>query len=451
MINLSQLEILPGFISATDKLLPIEMKIEVDNRELSFESVFIAIVGTRFNPLKNLEKVIERDCKFVIYEKDEINDKEIEHYTSKLVFIAVENIENFIQVLGKQVALNFKERGGKIIAISGSNGKTTTKEMLYHLIKESQLPHDVICTQKNNNNHLGVPFTLFQITENTKFAIVELGSNHPGEIEVLCKILNPQIGVTTNIGDTHLEFFETRENVFKEEAILRHYCSEKFYINSDDELLKNITNLNVGTSFGEGQCDHSYKISENNWTVEGEKLENENITGKHNKINMSVAYIISKQLGINPKALQNAVQKFKPTTNRSQWIQREDTKIFLDAYNANPSSMKASVLGFLDVVKGNGYSFKDCSLIIGDMNELGGNASKYHVELGSFLKESLVNNVYYIGRYKEDVKIGFGPTLNCFDTASDLIKIREQIMSQSKYVFIKASRSLQLETILDIK
>ena len=165
--------------------LPV-LNIKVDNRELDSQSLFVAIVGSRFNPLEHLEKVAESGCKYVMCERSQ--EELTKDFQNDINFIFVEDIVKSIQELGHKVAIQFKERGGQIIAISGSNGKTTTKEMLFHLLDQN-FSDQVICTQKNNNNHLGVPFSLFRIREETKFAIIELGSNHPGEIETLCKII----------------------------------------------------------------------------------------------------------------------------------------------------------------------------------------------------------------------------------------------------------------------
>ena len=451
MINLKELKQIEGFISSTDELINIDLKVEVDNRLISFESLFIAIVGARFNPLQNLDKVITRECKFVVYEKNQQNDLDTEKFKTELVFIAVDNIEKYIQNLGRKIAEKFKQRGGEIIAISGSNGKTTTKEMLFHLLSSVSNENEVICTQKNNNNHLGVPFTLFQITSDTKFAIVELGSNHPGEIEVLCEILIPQRGVTTNIGDTHLEFFTSRENVFTEEALLRKYCTEKFYINADDELLAQIDDISNGVSFGKKGKDYIFDLENNIWLVNSVQIENDSITGKHNCINMSVAFMMAKDLGLEISKLVSAVKSFTPTANRSQWLTVENTQVFLDAYNANPSSMRASINGFLEQVKKLGGKISECSFIIGDMNELGDNASGYHVDLGHFTKSKGLENILYIGRYKNDFAKGQVSGFKTFDSVSEVLPIKKDILSSSKYIFIKASRSLQLETILDIK
>lgn len=449
MVNLSSLinfksVLEPKNFNQEDKIF------SVDNRQLCKDSIFIAIVGERFNPLEHLAKVVQSECQYVVYERNKENDKLINEYSGKLNFIAVTNITDFITEAGVCVASEFKSRGGKIIAISGSNGKTTTKEMLYHTLKEVEGSKSVICTQKNYNNHLGVPFTLFQIRKGTRFAIVELGSNHPGEIEHLCKILHPQYGITTNIGDTHLEFFETRENVFKEEGILHKYCSELFFKNEDDLLLSSLSSEFV--SYGENGKNYKFEIAPDKIIVNEMLISNKEVTGRHNFINLGVAFIIAASiLECDASNIIKALSNFKPTPNRSQWIDYKSQKIFLDAYNANPSSMRVAIEGFIDSLQSEGHDLSSAAFVVGDMNELGANEKKYHLELGEFMQQKTLKNVYFVGRFAEDFQKGFDNKSHTYSDAKKLKQMYDAQLAGFKYLFIKGSRSLQLESILDIK
>lgn len=449
MINIKLLGDLPSVIN-----MPVHTSkhyyFSVDNRKLDSESIFIAIIGERFNPLEHLDKVIDRGCEYVVYEKNDKSDEVVKDFRNKIQFIEVNNITKFIQESASLVASCFRAKGGKIIAISGSNGKTTTKEMLFHLLSDCHSKDKIICTQKNNNNHLGVPFTLYQINKDTRFAIIELGSNHPGEIEFLCKIVQPQYGVTTNIGDTHLEFFETRENVYKEESVLYKYCSETFYINMDDEYLKRLHDH--GQEFGEEASSNKLELIPGGIRVNDIELSHETLTGKHNFINMAVAFIIARDM--DDCSVQNiikSVKTFKTTPNRSQWIERGNQKVFLDAYNANPSSMRVSIAGFQDFLTTNKISYSDAAIIIGDMNELGTNEATFHIELGKFLQEHSFKNCFFVGRFAEDYLAGFGDDARTYSTSEEVRNEYEEVFGQYKYIFIKGSRSLQLEVILDIK
>jgi UDP-N-acetylmuramoyl-tripeptide--D-alanyl-D-alanine ligase len=451
MINLNKLYNIENVLTNPNHNLNGSFSFEVDNRLISESSIFIAIVGERYNPLSEIQKIIDSGCRIVVYEKKSENDKLVSDYQEEIEFVAVDCIIGFIQNAGKEVATSFKETGGKVIAISGSNGKTTTKEMLYHLI-DGVNPGEVICTQKNNNNHLGVPFTLFQIKENTKYAIIELGSNHPGEIETLCRIIKPQYGVTTNIGDTHLEFFQNRENVFKEEAILYNYTSEIFFKNNDDELLKKLENSSVVKSYGEGDNDYSILCDVSKAVINQKTISNSSLTGKHNFINLSVAYAICESiLDFNGEKLIELASSFRPTANRSEWITRDDKKYFLDAYNANPSSMKVAVDGFLEHTSKNGISLSEVTLILGDMNELGSDASSFHRSTGKYVTDKKVGNIIFIGNFADDYDAPGSTNVNKFKSVDEMAADFKNITNNSKYIFIKGSRSLQLERILDIK
>lgn len=451
MINLKSIKNFESYNGATDNLLGIDLYFCVDNRELTDESIFIAIVGEKYNPLKHLDQVVESGCKFVVYQASEENFKLACKYEDDLVLIAVRNIETFIQEAGHFVAKEFRARGGEIIAISGSNGKTTTKEMLYHILLDENEKDSVICTQKNNNNHLGVPFTLFQIREKTKHAIVELGSNHPGEIGHLCKMIEPDYGVTTNIGATHLEFFGTLENVYKEEGILHKYCGKNFFKNEDDEYLKAIS-VDNGISFGESGQDKKFIFDVDEIQVNEDKINNQHITGKHNRFNLALAYTLAATiLPSQIETFRERAATFKPTANRSQWIEKFDKKIFLDAYNANPSSMKVAIEGFIEALAPIGADPAQSCLILGDMNELGEKASEYHSELGQYVSQFKIGKVFFVGRYADDYARDCALDHEKYKSTQELINNFDKSVALYNFLFIKGSRSLQLESILDIK
>ncbi|MDP7321243.1 MAG: UDP-N-acetylmuramoyl-tripeptide--D-alanyl-D-alanine ligase [Bacteriovoracaceae bacterium] len=448
MINLSEIETFKTFKEASSQLEDKELRFDVDNRLINTDSVFIAIVGAKYNPLSHLDRVVTSGCKYIVY--DQADSDLVSAYEDKLCFILVSDIEEFIQEAATHVARLFRAKNGQIIAISGSNGKTTTKEMLTFLLTEVVGEQKVISTQKNNNNHLGVPFTLFQIRPETEFAVVELGSNHPGEIEHLCQILNPQYGITTNIGDTHLEFFGDKENVFKEESVLYKYCSEKFYINEDDDFLKKIKKTKKRIGFGYMADDYTFYNLEGGIQVTEVELYNTHITGKHNFYNLAVAFLIATQLIKNSKtALKEAAKKFRPTQNRSQWIKNKHQDIFLDAYNANPTSMKVAIEGFLDHIAPIGAKKNEICFILGDMNELGKDSEKLHRDIAKFVSEKEVDLVIFVGRFAQIYAENYQGNHKCFEKVDILLEQMQQDLLKYKYLFIKGSRSVALEKILN--
>lgn len=450
MLKVKELENIKGFLRSHGELGDEFLKITSDNRDIMDHNTFAAIVGERYNPLSDLEK-LRGKIKYIICEstsftQDLLNDD--------FVFVEVKNLIEFLQDIGKSIAVNFQKEN-ILIAVAGSNGKTTTKEMLSHALKFCGQSY--ISTQKNHNNHLGVPLTLFQIRPETKFAVIELGSNHPGEMEVLNQICGPRYGLVTNIGHTHLEFFNGLEEVFKEEAnIFEHIKNNKaskiFFKNADDEFLKQLEGEFV-IDFGENAKNYKFSYKNLTMNVSDEKagkeyqITNEYITGEHNFFNLAVTFVILKELStIAAEKLIEALASFKPTPNRGEWINYQGKKIFLDAYNANPSSMLASIKGFLEKAEG------DKNLIIlGDMNELGESSDQLHFELGKKLKELKIKNVRFIGARKESYLRGH----DSGQGYKDAEQYKEQAFLEDlqffNYFLIKGSRSLQLESILDIK
>lgn len=457
MFNLVDVKNFNSFISSSSEILEENLSVKVDNREAGEKSLFIAIVGERFNPLDHIQKLVDSKCRWIAYEENKESEKKIEKYRNEINFIKVKSIVDFIQEVGSSVSKTFQRRGGKVIAISGSNGKTTTKEMLYHLLadtfNEVGKLESVICTQKNNNNHLGVPFTLFLISEKTKYAIIELGSNHPGEIKVLCDILKPQIGVTTNIGATHLEFFEGIEGVFKEEGYLYYAGCETFYLNTNDEYLKKLVIEDNIKSFGAANSNFPIDFKDGVAIVNGQKIKNSNITGQHNFWNMALAYLIASEILEDKSKISKSIETFVPTENRSEWIEIGKKKTFLDAYNANPSSMIAALDGFKEHLGSIGAKASDSCVVLGDMNELGEESERFHSEVGKYVLEMGFGNCVFIGRFKDAYAKEAG-SLKSFNLYTDTENYKPDFLTHLNsydYFFIKGSRSLQLETLKDIR
>ncbi len=453
MINLKTIYGFNSFINCSDSLLNIDLRFSVDNRRLNEDNIYIAIVGEKYNPLNDIQKILDSGCRFMVYQASPENDKLVAPYSKMLVLIKVENIFSFIEQAGKAVANSFRTRGGKIIAISGSNGKTTTKEMLFHLFNSKLAANEVICTQHNNNNNLGVPFTLFQVSKRTKVAIVELGSNHPGEIELLARMLYPQFAVTTNIGDTHLEFFKDKECVLDEELKVADFTTKNFYLNLDDSLLeKRKKNLMNVKTFGYKGKDFLFTKEAQGVGVNGVVLTNSEITGSHNFFNLAVATVLAADiLNLEIDSFCEAAKSFIPTKNRSEWLDYKGQRVFLDAYNANPSSMIAAISGFAEHLGSIGAKVEDACLIVGDMNELGDDASRYHEELAQEMEQFGFGMIHFVGRFAVDYAKGYKGSCEKFEDADALKKEYLGHIARYKYVFIKGSRSLQLETILDIR
>ncbi|MBD64133.1 MAG: hypothetical protein CME62_02925 [Halobacteriovoraceae bacterium] len=420
----------------------------VNDNETSGKNVFIAIVGERYNPLEHLQKLTETSIKYIICEQKYESLCDNQHFE----YLFVDDINKTIGELGRLIAEDFQEKNNSIIAISGSNGKTTTKEMLSSILKQELGPDKVISTQKNFNNHLGVPFTLFQITSTTQYAVVELGSNAPGEIAYLAQMLKPDYSFTTNIGDTHLEFFGTRQAVFEEEASVARFTQKTFFKNNNDPFLKSLKLANE-LSLGLEDSTIKVELSFGKAFVDQVELKNEFITGEHNFFNLACALIIAHELlDVTWEKLAEHAQKFRPTANRSQWLEWDNKQVFLDAYNSNPSSLKTALKGFADYLEQHNVSKKDAAVIVGDMNELGENSDHYHRESGEYVQGFDFGLHVFVGRYA-DLLAGdkrASHTLVAKDV-NEFIQKYSSELKPFKYLFIKGSRSLQLERIPDIK
>ncbi|MCB9094655.1 MAG: UDP-N-acetylmuramoyl-tripeptide--D-alanyl-D-alanine ligase [Halobacteriovoraceae bacterium] len=442
-----------------------KLSVSTNTKILKKGEAFLAIKGEKHDGFKFVDQVVGK-APLIIFENSSQNlekAKKIIQTHQDLVFIAVENSQKYTQTLAKIHCENWiKENNKKLIAISGSNGKTTTKEMLSFILNQL-VPGKVISTFKNNNNHLGVPFTLFELDKKTiDLAVVEYGSNHPGEMKLLCNLSFPNMGVTTNIGETHMEFFKDTQAVFEEESEIYKRIEEVtqgkgfFLINNDDPYLKMLTPNQGSKTFGKNQDSDfvlSFDREKSLITINGKtSLQNSHILGEHNFINLAVAFLLADDVFPGRTGeIVKAASLFEPTSNRSQWREIGGCRIFLDAYNANPSSMRASIAEFITTAKQASSSDPRPLVILGDMMELGQNTLSYHEDLGRFAAGFPEVDFLYVGQWAENFMKGF-KTENCQtfqNVQSAKTYVKEQITSR-KSIFAKASRALQLESLFDI-
>jgi UDP-N-acetylmuramoyl-tripeptide--D-alanyl-D-alanine ligase len=437
-----------------------------DTRKYQHPGAFVAIPGVKVNPLDVISDLLGQGCPIVFYQQDAVNDGKattLGKTYSKTQFVPVSDSVTFLQEISHEHIKEWKGKNSRntVFAISGSNGKTTHKEMLSFILKEV-LPGKVIATEKNNNNHLGVPLTLLAVNDKTEIVVLELGSNHPGEIKVLCDIAQPTAGLTTNIGATHLEFFGDEEKVFEEEAYLYHAIKrithgEGFYlINVDDKFIKQLEPTKGSIVYGESSTAKarvSFLNDGGQIHFKGESLvaHNSHITGKHNKLNLITCLFIATHFYPEYKqAFIEACKNFRPTKNRSEWIQFEGRSVYLDAYNANPSSMKAALEGFKESVLEQGFKLSESCIVLGDMNELGDSTPQYHNEVGQFVKSLGFPNVFFVGQYSGHYLNGNPEGHTKISSSAFKNEYRSECLKKYSIHFIKGSRSLQLESLFDI-
>lgn len=439
-----------------------------DSRKYEKPGVFVAIPGEKVNPLNLITNLLEAECPYVFFQNSESNQeivKELKSKYSKTFFVPVKDSVTFLQEISHLHIREWKTKNprNKVFGIAGSNGKTTHKEMLSFILR-SVLTDKVISTEKNYNNHIGVPFTLLNVTDKTEIVVLELGSNSPGEIKVLCDIAEPDFGITTNIGATHLEFFpEGEKQVFEEEsyvftAVKNHTNGNGlFFINMDDQYLKTLMPTKGSVTYGESKdamaqirfTDTGAVAILNN---ESFVASNSHITGRHNKFNLITCLMIASAIYPEHKeSFTKACHDFRPTRNRSEWIEFEGRQVYLDAYNANPSSMKAALLGFKESVKEKGLSLDSACVVVGDMYELGVKTPEYHRDLAKFVQDQGFKNVYFVGKFANHYLEGY-PTAQGRASAQDFkAEYRSECLKKHEIHFIKGSRSLQLESLFDIR
>ena len=469
MISLNFLKMCSSVKNIPDGLdLNSKLDFCTDTRKYHHPSFFVAIPGVKVNPLDVLDNLLSQNCPFIVFQEDSENLQKVSKLKTrfpKTSFVPVSDSVTFLQELSHHHIEAWKKlsHNNTVFAISGSNGKTTHKEMLAHILKSIK-PGKIVATEKNNNNHLGVPLTLLQVNDQTEMVVLELGSNHPGEIKVLCDISSPNAGLTTNIGATHLEFFGTEEKVFDEEGYLYHavkegtHCEGFFLINKDDNFLKRFPSFDGSVTYGEsGDVEARVSFLENGGQIKYKDQNlvatNDHITGRHNKLNLiTCVFIANHFFPEHREKIIAAAAEFRPTKNRSEWIEFESKPVFLDAYNANPSSMKAALEGFKESVLEQGLSLDESCVVLGDMNELGDSSPVYHQDVGRFVQSLGFNNVYFVGRFSAEYLKGYTRSSGSGRASTSEFKseFRSEVLKKYRIHFIKGSRSLQLESLFDI-
>ncbi len=336
------------------------------------------------------------------------------------------------------------------ISITGTNGKTTTKELTAAVLSTR---FHTVATHGNFNNHIGVPLTILSIKPDTEIAVIEMGANHPGEIKALCKIARPTHGLITNIGKAHLEGFGGFEGVIRAKKELYDYLNEKggrVFVNSGNELLMNLTSQSFRITYGSTDIDTVCGIPSTNSDgylvidlIKPAKLRIETkLAGAYNFENAMAALSIALQFRVDIVEAAEAISSYQPGMNRSQIMRTEKNTLIMDAYNANPSSMKASILNFATMDSPNKI------LIIGDMFELGDESEKEHKQIVNFLEQCNFTKIYAAGPYffkaAEDNK-----KIERFKATSDL---KESLLKQppeNALILVKGSRGMKLETITE--
>lgn len=399
--------------------------VDTDTRTIRKNTLFFALKGENFNGNMFAEEAITNGASYAIID-------EADYKTSEKLIL----VDNVLETLQKLANHHRNQLGIPVIALTGSNGKTTTKELINSVLSKK---YKTTATLGNLNNHIGVPLTLLSMNKNTEVGIVEMGANHAKEIEFLSEIANPDYGYITNFGSAHLEGFGSLEGVVKAKSELYDYLrakNKKVFVNPNDEKqiakTKDIESITFDESIKFIEANPFVKLSYNNTEILS------NLIGAYNFANISAAITIGNYFNVTTELIKEAIENYVPSNNRSQVINTKTNRIILDAYNANPTSMKAALESFSKLQANNK------TIILGDMFELGKYSSNEHQSIVNFIKELNLDEAFLIGEnfYKTTTKY---KRFNGFYEFEEYIK-NNQI--ESSTILVKGSRGMALERVV---
>ena len=405
-----------------------------DTRKITENCLFFALKGPNFNGNAFAQEALDKGAAFAVIDEEDFKTSD--------KFVLCDNVLATLQ----QLAIYHRNRSkAKIISLTGSNGKTTTKELINAVISKS---YNTIATRGNLNNHIGVPLTLLDIKEDTEIAIVEMGANHKKEIEFLCSIAQPDFGYITNFGKAHLEGFGGVEGVIKGKSELYDYLmanNKYIFLNADDDIQKQKLG-NYTKKMGFSTNDHHYYnikfLGVDPFVLvemEGIQISTQ-LVGKYNFSNCCAAILMGKYFNVPLKDIKSAIEAYQPQNNRSQMLSKNGFDIVLDAYNANPTSMQAALENFVLM------DAKRKTLIIGDMFELGDTAVEEHQIIADYADKLQFDEVYLVGENFFRTKTSATQFKSFDDLKEHLIKNP----LKKGALLIKGSRGMALERILEI-
>lgn len=410
--------------------------ITTDSRKCPKDSMFIALKGDNFDGNVFVENAIESGCKFALTcDQNRANNKTIFY------------VPDTLAALQQLASYHRQQMNATVIAITGTNGKTTTKELTSAVMK-AKYGDDVINTEGNLNNHIGVPLTLLRIKSNHKYAIVEMGANHPGEIKTLADIALPDYGLITNVGTAHILGFGSFEGVIKTKC----------------ELYDNLKKNN-GTIFVNGSNNNIFPKSEGAkrivYGVDGSSLNasvesadpflkvkfadgssaQTNLIGAYNLENVMAAACVGSHFGVDMRTIVAALENYKPSNNRSQFISTASNKLIVDAYNANPTSMNAALENFISL-----NSDSEKALVLGDMLELGNDSEAEHRKIVEKIAAFGIKKVMLVGQnFASVAKSGMAT----FKNVDELISVLTENKLKGYLILIKGSNSMKLTKVVE--
>jgi UDP-N-acetylmuramoyl-tripeptide--D-alanyl-D-alanine ligase len=421
------------------KLFEINPFVSTDTRDIKKGCLFFALKGDNFNGNNFASQALGQGASFAVIDEAEynINDQCI-------------LVNNVLITLQELASFHRKQLGIPILAITGTNGKTTTKELVTAVLSKK---FSVTATKGNLNNHIGVPLTLLSMNKSTQLGIVEMGANHQGEIAALCEIATPNFGLITNVGKAHLEGFGSFEGVKKTKGELYRFIDLH-----GGNIFLNTTNNHL-IEMAQGQKAIGYRTTKEGTGLEAEQIScspmlifkvkfpkgwlyiKTNLVGGYNLENALAAVCIGQHFDVDPQNICKALEDYTPANNRSQYTKTQFNQILMDAYNANPTSMSAALDSF------ESYESPLKAVILGDMFELGDVAHEEHQKIANKLSSMKLSLILLAG--KEFSKCQFGNNILVFEESSALKAYLENLKPKGYLILVKGSRGMKLEQVVD--
>ena len=412
-------------------------QITTDSRNCPKGSIFFALKGDKFDGNQYAGKALASGCVYAVIDNPD-------YYIGERTIL----VDNVLKTLQQLAHHHRKVLGLPIIGITGTNGKTTTKELLAAVLSTK---FNLLYTEGNFNNHIGVPLTLLRLTHDHEMAVIEMGASHPGDIKELVDIVHPNYGIITNVGRAHLEGFGSFEGVIRTKGELYDYIRRskgKIFIKKENEYLQSIakgieqiTYGNGDDAFASGQVVSCDPFLVFNWKQQGKLHTVEtHMIGSYNLDNVLAAVAVGRFFKIPAERISRAIAAYEPTNNRSQFKKTDNNELIVDAYNANPSSMKVALDNFITM------PVQPKAIILGDMRELGPTSNELHAEVVEQIKKGQFDKVFLCGEHFSKVGKEFSP----FATTEAMVEELRKQPLKGYHILIKGSHSMGLEKLADI-
>ena len=418
--------------------------VSTDTRKIEEGTMFIALKGENFNGNNYVLEAFNKGAKIAIVDEVKCDLNELKE---DVALIKVQNTGRALMDLAKF----YREKLGlKVVGITGSAGKTSTKDLVAAVLSDK---YKVFKTKGNFNNEIGLPLMILELDSTYDVAILEMGMRGLGQIRELAEIASPDLGIITNIGISHIEILKTRENILKAKMEIATFfdknntlvvCGNDDFLGALPEAEYKIVKTGVGENFEIGAKNIALEELSSKFTVyDGEKEEEFSLDmpGEHNISNLMLGIAIAKELGVSFEEMKRGLKNIEATSMRLELIKKDGFSILNDCYNSSPVAVKSAI----DVMKN--IEGKRRIAVLGTMRELGHKSEEAHEEIGKYAKENGIEKVLCFGDFSENIKEGYGEGCTVYENKEELIKDLLNIICDGDIILVKASRSLKFEEI----